>query len=89
LREISQAQRQEFMARIKKVVCPNCKASSAMRIQRSGFLQESVLVHLGIYPWKCGACGRMFLFRSRGYHSRSHKLVHKANVTDPNQDSLS
>jgi len=36
-----------------------------MRIGRSGFLQVNVLGHLGIYPWKCGACGSTFLLRNR------------------------
>ncbi len=71
-----------------KVTCPNCKDSTAMRVRRSGFLQESVLGHLGIYPWKCGSCGTLFLFRSRGYRTRRSKLVHPSNATDPNQDSL-
>jgi hypothetical protein len=60
-----------------------------MRVQRSGFLQESVLVHFGIYPWKCGSCGSLFLFRSRGVRTRASNLVHKPHLTDPNQDSLS
>jgi len=77
------------MTRNKKVICPNCKNSTAMRVQRSGFLQESVLGHLGIFPWKCGSCGRMFLYRSRGYHTRASKLVRKSSSTDPNKDSLS
>jgi transposase-like protein len=77
------------MTRTKKVVCPTCNNSSAMRVQRNGFLQESVLTHFGIYPWKCGSCGRMFLYRSRGVRKRPNKLLHPANVTDPNQESLS
>jgi ribosomal protein L37AE/L43A len=53
------------MARLSDVVCPTCKATAAMRISRSGFLQLNVLGLLGIYPWKCGACGSNFLSRSR------------------------
>ncbi len=76
------------MARTNRVICPKCNDSSAMRVQRSGFLQQSVLVHLGIYPWKCGSCGSLFLFRSRGVRKRSNKLVNPADMTDPNQESL-
>jgi hypothetical protein len=36
-----------------------------MRISRTGFLQQNVLGHFGIYPWKCGACGATFLSRRR------------------------
>jgi len=60
-----------------------------MRVKRSGFLQESVLVLLGIYPWKCGSCGRMLLFRSRGTRTRSSKLVHQSSPATPNRDSHS
>jgi hypothetical protein len=41
-----------------------------MRINRNGFLQRSVLPWLGIYPWKCGACGSAFLWRRRGLRHR-------------------
>jgi len=77
------------MTRTKSVVCPNCNGSSAMRVQRNGFLQESVLTHFGIYPWKCGSCGRMFLYRSRGVRIRSNKLLHTTNVSDPKHESIS
>lgn len=54
-----------------EVVCPTCKGTVAMRVNRNGFLQRSVLVCFGYYPWRCGACGGKFLFRSRGHHPRS------------------
>lgn len=53
------------MAQVSDVVCPTCKAAVAMRISRVGFLQQKVLGHLGIYPWKCGACGSTFLSQRR------------------------
>lgn len=43
-----------------------------MRISRTGFLQRRVLSLLGIYPWKCGACGVTFLFPRRGQR-RDHE----------------
>jgi hypothetical protein len=55
-----------------EVVCPTCKGTVAMRINRSGFLQEKVLSFFGIYPWKCGACGVAFLYRKRGQRPRTH-----------------
>jgi predicted RNA-binding Zn-ribbon protein involved in translation (DUF1610 family) len=53
------------------VVCPTCTANVAVRVSRMGFLQRKVLTRLGYYPWKCGECGSVFLFRSRGHNSRS------------------
>jgi ribosomal protein L37AE/L43A len=54
-----------------EVVCPKCKASVAMRISRTGFWERKVLGRLGIYPWKCGACGVKFRRRKRGVRSRA------------------
>ena len=55
------------------VMCPKCSAAVAMRINRNGFWQRSVLGHFGIYPWKCGACGVAFLYRKRGNRPRQGK----------------
>jgi hypothetical protein len=44
-----------------------------MRVNRSGFLQRNVLGRLGLYPWKCGACGTLFLYRRRGHRTRSSR----------------
>ena len=55
----------------KEVACPTCKAKVAMRINRNGFFQRSVLGFFGIYPWKCGACGSVFFYRRRGLKVRS------------------
>ena len=54
-----------------EVVCPVCKGTVAMRINRNGFMPRRVLGFFGIYPWKCGACGSAFLFRRRGHRTRS------------------
>jgi hypothetical protein len=54
------------MERISEVVCPTCTAAVAARVSRNGFLQQNVLSHFGVYPWKCGACGSIFLSRNRG-----------------------
>jgi predicted RNA-binding Zn-ribbon protein involved in translation (DUF1610 family) len=75
------------MAHSKKVICPKCGGDSSLRVHRNGFLQQSVLSLLGIYPWKCGGCGAMFLYRSRGHRPRSSRLVPKSSVADTNQDS--
>ena len=59
------------MESMDRVICRKCGAAVAIRISRSGFLQRNVLTCLGLYPWKCGACGCAFLFRSRGLRPRS------------------
>jgi hypothetical protein len=56
-----------------EVVCRTCGATVAMRISRTGFWQQRVLGHFGIYPWKCGGCGVVFLYRKRGIRSGSKK----------------
>ena len=53
-----------------EVKCPTCKGNVAMRISRSGFLRRRVLTLIGLYPWKCGACGTAFLYRRRGIRLR-------------------
>jgi hypothetical protein len=62
------------MAHTSDVSCPTCGAAAGMRVNRTGFMQQSVLCHFGIYPWKCGACGVTFLSRNRGEkpHRRRH-----------------
>jgi hypothetical protein len=55
------------MIRSDEVICPTCKGNVAMRVSRAGFLQRHVLGRFGVYPWKCGACGASFLYRSRGH----------------------
>jgi len=74
------------MTEKKDVLCPKCNQGSTMRVQRNGFLQTSVLSHFGIYPWKCGACGSLFLFRRRGFRSRRSKMMAETGATDPNQN---
>jgi len=76
------------MARSKEVKCPTCSDGAPMRINRKGFLQENVLGHLGIYPWKCGGCGSLFLYRSRGYRTRRIKPLADTCATDQNRNSL-
>jgi len=61
-----------------EVICPICKSHVAVRVNRNGFLQESVLGLFGIYPWKCGACGSTFLFRRRGRRPRPNEPAHES-----------
>jgi hypothetical protein len=61
-----------------EVICPICKGHFAARVSRDGFLQQSVLSLVGIYPWKCGACGSTFLYRRRGAGRKSTEPVHES-----------
>jgi ribosomal protein L37AE/L43A len=60
------------MKSISEVVCPSCKNTTSMRVNRNGFWQRKVLGRFGFYPWKCGSCGIVFLFRRRGQRRHSH-----------------
>jgi hypothetical protein len=53
-----------------------------MRINRNGFWQRNVLGYFGIYPWKCGACGVVFLYRRRGHRPFSGKHGHGSGDRD-------
>jgi hypothetical protein len=59
----------------RQVVCPACRSASALRVNRTGFLQHKVFGLFGIYPWKCGACGSTFFCRRRGHRSHSESPV--------------
>ena len=59
------------MPRSNDVVCPTCSSNAAMRVSRNGFLQQNVLSLFGFYPWKCGACGALFLSRHRGHRTHA------------------
>jgi hypothetical protein len=66
------------------VVCLKCGGGIAIRISRIGFWQQNVLSHFGYYPWKCGACGRVFLVRRRGERPRSKRS--RTTATAPSQN---
>ena len=46
-------------------VCPECGSRALHRLQRRGFWQSRVLPLVGFYPWRCVACRRPSLLRSR------------------------
>ncbi len=73
------------MEPITPVICLKCGGGIAIRINRSGFWQCNVWGRLGYYPWKCGACGRVFLFRRRGLRQRSKKAALEQTGANQNQ----
>ncbi len=70
------------MESMDRVICRKCGGATSIRISRNGFLEKEVLSRLGIYPWKCGACGCTFLFRSRGLRPQRSR---RSSGPDPNQ----
>jgi hypothetical protein len=61
------------------VTCRKCGSGVAIRINRNGYLQRNVLGHFGFYPWKCGACGTVFLYHRRGDRPRSRHSSRSTN----------
>ncbi len=71
-----------------EVRCPTCKAASAIRVHRIGFMQQNILGPMGIYPWKCGECGTLFLFRRRGQRVRRSRPAAGTDGEEYNRDRL-
>jgi hypothetical protein len=43
------------------------------RVSRHGFLEKKIYPLFGLYPWECGYCRMVKLFRNRGpRRSRRH-----------------
>jgi hypothetical protein len=40
------------------------------RVTRIGFLQRVIFPWFGYYPWECGTCRKVKLFRTRGIKRR-------------------
>lgn len=58
---------------IEFVQCPNCSNDNPYRISRKGFLHKWFLPLLGLYPWQCRRCRRIFMARKR--HVRRHDTL--------------
>jgi ssDNA-binding Zn-finger/Zn-ribbon topoisomerase 1 len=52
--------------------CPECGANRVRRMQRVGFLQNTVFPFFGYYPWECTLCREPFLAKKR-YKRKSKK----------------
>ena len=46
--------------------CPKCGGQESSRIKRVGVLQKFILPPLGLFPWECSDCRRVFFLRARG-----------------------
>ena len=47
-------------------LCPRCANVATRRVRRQGFLQLRLLPLLGLYPWECTTCRKLFSDRNRG-----------------------
>lgn len=45
--------------------CPECDGIELRRQGRVGIWQRLILPQLGLYPWECGLCRKIFLLRQR------------------------
>ena len=59
--------------------CPQCDGIELRRQGRVGLLQRVVLPRLGLFPWECGLCRKIFLLRQRSTDYRQHST--EAGVT--------
>ncbi|HEY3628107.1 MAG TPA: hypothetical protein VGL00_17595, partial [Terracidiphilus sp.] len=49
-----------------RLICPKCKRSAMRRVGRHGFLEKKIFPLFGFYPWECGSCRIVKLFKNRG-----------------------
>ena len=50
--------------------CKHCGSERTSRTERKGFLQKVVMFRLGLFPWECAACWKVFLSSERGKRTR-------------------
>ena len=51
--------------------CPKC-GSRLRRLERKGFLQQSVYPKFGYYPWECPVC-RELIFRKKRHQLKRRR----------------
>ena len=52
--------------------CPQCDGIELRRQGRIGFFQRAVYPRLGLFPWECGLCRKVFLLKQRSTEYRQH-----------------
>ncbi len=45
--------------------CPQCDGIELRRQGRIGFFQRVVFPRMGLFPWECGLCRKVFFLRQR------------------------
>jgi hypothetical protein len=69
-------------------LCPSCDGVELRRHGRIGIWQRVFLPWMGLYPWECGLCRRIYMLRQRssGYVAPSAPLS-PADEKAPQQPS--
>ena len=52
--------------------CPQCEGIELRRQGRVGLWQRMVLPRLGLFPWECGLCRKIYMLRQRSTDYRQH-----------------
>ena len=52
---------------IMKKQCDRCSGKFFRRLNRKGFMERTVLPHLGFFPWECALCRRKVVLRTDGF----------------------
>ncbi len=50
--------------------CKYCGSERTSRTERKGFMQKVVMFKLGLFPWECNACWKVFMSSERGKRTR-------------------
>ena len=70
---------------VKKKHCHYCSSTAMRRINRTNFLQRTVLPWFGIYPWECAMCRKKTFFRDSG-HSAMRRRTPKSDTSEATED---
>ncbi len=62
--------------------CPHCESIDLRRQARTGFVQKQIFSRMGYFPWECGQCRQIYLFklRSAGYRARPERSAQATPV---------
>ncbi len=55
--------------------CPQCEGIELRRQGRVGLMQRVVLPRLGLFPWECGLCRKIYFLRQRSTGYRQHSTA--------------
>jgi hypothetical protein len=50
-----------------KKQCVRCNGNFFRRLNRSGYMERTVLPFLGFFPWECALCRRKVILRTDGF----------------------
>jgi hypothetical protein len=53
--------------------CKYCGSERTSRTERKGFMQKVVMFKLGLFPWECNACWKVFMSSERGKRTRRNR----------------